>query len=259
MCFLYILHLFIEIETLSTGPIGSIFMEHLEDNDVAFRRTQFSSLLDMASQSAASLFPIVALESEADVWDLQLQAVKEAIERHSLTPEEFRSFAQHMQAHMATAEDEFVKHIAFYSLQSRIAENLPRILELGRLAICGHRVCWHVEHVLRNLSEPSLTAFNEVILFLPDNRQSNEFINLAHVRIEEPLRYIVNRGNHFRSFDFDHRTTSAKYCAHLEQPNVTLENMIRYRYLRLPNGLKVLLSSDPTAEKVNSIFSLSSS
>ena len=234
--------------------VTMMFMDRLEDNDVAQWRNQFSESLERTWQRTPSLLSLVTLADEPDIWDLQLQAAKEAIEQHSLTPEALRSLVQKLDLHMATAEKELIKHIASYSLQSKIVENLPRILELGRLAICGHRVCWHVEHVLRNLSERSLTALDVVTLALPDNRRLSEFLRLASGPIGEPLHYIVNRGQHFRSFGFERSSRRAQKGKRPGQPHSVLECTIEYRYLRLSNGLKVLLSSDPAAKEVNTLL-----
>lgn len=213
-----------------------LFMDRIRESAVRLERRSVQQRLENSLKGMRSLLTEITKEDPL-TWDLRLQASKEMAEMLTTT---FPTLSVERQwlldllwPLMMHAENDLVLHLHVYQGENK--RKLGRILELARLAICGHRVCWETSHVLRTLTPMALNDLTIWSRHLPHSAQLADLIALANLgpsTVPPCSQFIVHQGASSSETDLP----SPQAPPHPE-----------YRSLRLPNGLKVLLCSDPNS------------
>lgn len=213
-----------------------LFMDLIHESAVRLERRPVQQRLENSLNGMRSLLTEIT-KGDPLTWDLRLQASKEMAEMLTITfpplSTEKQWLLDLLWPLMMHAENDLVLHLHVY--QGEKEKKLGRILELARLAICGHRVCWETSHVLRILSPVALNDLTIWSRHLPHSTQLADLIALANLgpSTAPPCsQFTVHQG-----------TSSSE--TNLPSPQAPPHP--EYRTLRLPNGLKVLLCSDPSS------------
>lgn len=232
---------------------STLFMARIQEPAAIESRRQKFQRLEGLLEGMRKLLTELR-KDDALTWDLQLQATKELAEVllgtfPACAPETRTRGAFYLRdllsPWMERAEQELRKHLRLHSQQKE--KSMPWIRELARLAICGHRVCWHRSHVLRSLSSSTMQRLAALAHNTPGDVQLNDLMALASGKVidDGQIRFVVNRDGLTRAIDI---RPPATFKRHVKTPDVAVERAITHRLLRLPNGLKVLLCSDPSVE-----------